>query len=185
MQVMIKRATLNQMAVELANAPEVGLYSGKELLSFHKKDITIDNLVNLSIEERDGTVLLEINDKMLVNYIQLYIKLAKVLMPIWLMFKNSLELLKTEAKKLESEFFKPMFGEEQVPIPDYWVVVNAVKCPTQWLERGFIYSDEADELGENGIAVGANHKTKEAAILAAYKTSFIKSEILRVINIDQ
>ena len=156
MEIIIARATLNEMAAEVTNTPEAGLYSGKELISFHKKDITVDNFVNLSVKDADGMVTVEINDKMIIKYVQLYIKLAKILMPMFLMLKNALELFRTEAKEFHDEFLE---SKDKGP----WIIVKDKEFSKHWVQQGWIGLGEVVQLADERLIVSRWYTDKNEA----------------------
>jgi flagellar biosynthesis/type III secretory pathway M-ring protein FliF/YscJ len=103
MQIIIARSTVNTLAKQTQEITNTVISAMGEKPLTHKMDemiVKVSNKKNISVDEFNGDVVVDINDEIFFKYMSLYIKLITMIMPFVGMLKMVGNMLKAETRSL-------------------------------------------------------------------------------------
>jgi hypothetical protein len=174
MQIIIARSTVNKIASqtqEITNTVITAMGEKPLTVKMAEASVEVTNLKNLSVNQVDDRVIVDINDEIFFRYMSLYIKLVTMVMPFVGMLKMVGNLLKAETKGLvefineEKEETSPEepTKAEKLPVQGQRVTQTvktqvAPNCYSTTIIEWFVSKVEVDT--EQGHIVTLNHFTQ-------------------------
>lgn len=103
MKIIIARSTVNKIASQSQEITNTVISAMGEKPITHKMDeliVKVSNKKNISVDEFNGDVVVDINDEIFFRYMSLYIKLVTMIMPFVGMLKMVGNMMKAETRSL-------------------------------------------------------------------------------------